>query len=337
MSNVLAVCDVEKDYACHFMEYLNQRRKLPFEIQVFTSPEALISYAGSRHVELLLISEKAMSEEVRKIDAGRIIVLSEGGGQVKYEGQYPSVCKYQGAGQVVREVLDCYGAWQKAMCADDVPSAGRLAIAFCSAGEQTLKTEAAVTAARYLAGDRKTLYINLERCSGITDLTGEKYDKTLSDLLFYYHREKNRIAYRLDGVVRKTGGLSFLPPVQSREDIDETGAEEWAAMIREVLRTGEYEAVVLDVEERLICRKPMAELCQKIFVVSGESGASRARCGVLKGALEEAISEEEAERIVAVQLRETPVSGEDLFSESNPHMEKVIREILAEVSTDENT
>jgi hypothetical protein len=57
----------------------------------------------------------------------------------------------------------------------------------------------------------------------------------------------------------------------------------------------------------------------------------------LKGALEEAISEEEAERIVAVQLRETPVSGEDLFSKSNPHMEKVIREILAEVSTDENT
>jgi hypothetical protein len=90
-------------------------------------------------------------------------------------------------------------------------------------------------------------------------------------------------------------------------------------------------------DQRLICRKPMAELCQKIFVVSGESGASRARCGVLKGPLEEAISEEEAERIVAVQLRETPVSGEDLFSESNPHMEKVIREILAEVSTDENT
>ena len=35
--NVFAVCDLEVDYALNFMEYLNQKRNIPFEIQAFTT------------------------------------------------------------------------------------------------------------------------------------------------------------------------------------------------------------------------------------------------------------------------------------------------------------
>ena len=35
--NIFAVCDLEVEYAYHFMEYLNRKKTLPFEIRVFTN------------------------------------------------------------------------------------------------------------------------------------------------------------------------------------------------------------------------------------------------------------------------------------------------------------
>ena len=31
--NVIAVCDTEGEYACNFAEYLNSRKKLPFQAE----------------------------------------------------------------------------------------------------------------------------------------------------------------------------------------------------------------------------------------------------------------------------------------------------------------
>ena len=41
--NIFAVCDLEVDYAFNFMDYLNQKKNLPFEIQAFTTAESLIA------------------------------------------------------------------------------------------------------------------------------------------------------------------------------------------------------------------------------------------------------------------------------------------------------
>ena len=65
--NIFAVCDLEADYAYNFMDYLNRKKNIPFEIQVFTSAETLLSFAGDRHIELLLISDKAMCPKIREL------------------------------------------------------------------------------------------------------------------------------------------------------------------------------------------------------------------------------------------------------------------------------
>lgn len=69
--NIFAVCDLEVDYAFNFMDYLNQKRNLPFEIQAFTTAESLLAYGKENHIELLLISDKAMRKEIREIGIGR--------------------------------------------------------------------------------------------------------------------------------------------------------------------------------------------------------------------------------------------------------------------------
>ena len=54
--NIFAVCDLEVDYALNFMDYMNRKKNIPFEIQAFTSVENLIAYGKQTHIELLLIS-----------------------------------------------------------------------------------------------------------------------------------------------------------------------------------------------------------------------------------------------------------------------------------------
>ena len=80
--NIFAVCDLEVDYALNFMDYMNPEEEYPFEIQAFTSVENLIVYkyfmGNKTHIELLLISGRAMCREVRDLDIGKIIILSEG-------------------------------------------------------------------------------------------------------------------------------------------------------------------------------------------------------------------------------------------------------------------
>ena len=75
--NIFAVCDLEVDYALNFMDYMNRKKNIPFEIQAFTSVENLIAYGKQTHIELLLISGRAMCREVRDLDIGKIIILSD--------------------------------------------------------------------------------------------------------------------------------------------------------------------------------------------------------------------------------------------------------------------
>ena len=110
--NIFAVCDLEVDYALNFMDYLNQKKNIPFEIQAFTTVEKLIAYGKHTHIELLLISGRAMCREVREMDIGKVIILSEGVHPPELD-QYPSVYKYQSSSDVLREVMACYGAEKK--------------------------------------------------------------------------------------------------------------------------------------------------------------------------------------------------------------------------------
>ena len=51
--DVFAVCDLEVEYAYHFMEYLSKKKNIPFEVRVFTSVETLLEFARENEIELL--------------------------------------------------------------------------------------------------------------------------------------------------------------------------------------------------------------------------------------------------------------------------------------------
>lgn len=264
--NIFAVCDLEVDYARNFMDYLNQKKNIPFEIQAFTTVESLLAYGEKTHIELLLISGKAMCREVRELDIGKIMILSEGVHPPELD-QYPSVYKYQSSSEVLREVMACYGA-EKAVVPAQFPVLKKTTeiLGIYSPLGRCLKTSFALTLGQVLARERAVLYLNLEEYSGFEELMGKGFRHNLSDLLYYVRQENQNLIHKMNGMVQTVNNLDFIPPVQMPADIRGTAWEDWEHLLQEIVMHSSYEVVVLDIGSGVDETFQLLDKCKRIYM-----------------------------------------------------------------------
>lgn len=204
------------EYARNFMEYLNQKRNIPFEVHAFSSAEMFLEFAKNNETEILLISDKAMKEEIRRYPIRQIIILSEGVHSPVLD-QYPAVYKYQSSEKVIREVMACYGVENGVDTSPALlPKKEMRIIGIYSPVGRTQKTSFALTMGQILAKERAVLYLNMESYSGFERLLECSYDRGMSDILYYARQENQGIIYKLGGMVQSMQNLDYLPPAASR-------------------------------------------------------------------------------------------------------------------------
>lgn len=275
--NIFAVCDLEVDYAYHFMEYMSRKKSIPFEIRVFTSPETFLEYAKEHRVEILLISEKAMCEEVQKQEIGQIMILSEGTALPELE-QYPNIYKYQSSNQVVREALAHYEV-QNISFPQSValPRSESAVLAVYSPVGRSMKTSFALTLGQILAKEEAVLYLNMENYAGFEYLLPVQGEQNLGDLLYYVRQKKGNLALKLSGMVQTINNLDFVPPVLSAGDIQNTTAEEWILLLSEVMRFGNYQKIILDLGDGVAQLYEILQVCSRIYMPVRSDTMSQAK------------------------------------------------------------
>ncbi|MDO5134784.1 MAG: hypothetical protein Q4D55_01920 [Eubacteriales bacterium] len=264
--NIFAVCDLEVEYALNFMDHLNQRRSIPFEIQAFTTVDSLVSFGKKTPIELLLISGKAMCSQIRELEIGKIVILSEGLHPPELE-QYPSVYKYQSSAAVIREVMACYGE-EKTQEPEDFPvlkKATEIYGVYSPLG-RCLKTSFALTLGQALARDRAVLYLNLEEYAGFDALLGKTFRHNLSDLLYYVRQEGQGLIHRMNGMTETMNNLDYIPPVQTPADIRGALWQDWERLIQEIVVHSSYEVLVLDIGNGIDEVFSMLEMCGRIYM-----------------------------------------------------------------------
>lgn len=264
--NIFAVCDLEVDYAFNFMDYLNQKKNLPFEIQAFTTAESLLAYGKENHIELLLISDKAMRKEIRELGIGKIIILSEGVHPPELD-QYSSVYKYQSSSNVIREVMAYYGE-EKALNPVVFPVLKKTMeiIGVYSPLGRCLKTSFALALGQILAKDKAVLYLNLEEYSGFEELFGKKFPTNLSDLFYYVRQGNENLIHRMNGMIQTVNNLDFVPPVRTPSDIRTVCWEDWERLLQEITLHSSYEVLVLDIGSGIDENFQLLDLCEKIYM-----------------------------------------------------------------------
>ena len=274
---IFAVCDLEAEYARNFMEYLNRKNNLPFEIQAFTSVESLAVCAREKHIELLLISVDAMCREVRELNIGKIVILTEGTKPEELD-IYAEVYKYQSSAEILREVMACYGEEKTAFPMENpVLRKKTEIIGVYSPLGRCLKTSFAWTLGQILSEEKTVLYLNMEEYSGFEELLQKSFAFTLSDLLYYVRQKNPGVIMKLNSMVQNTGQLDFIPPVQSPEDIRGTSYKDWEYLFQELVLHGTYEVIVVDVGNGIEELFQLLDLCKVIYMPVCTDSVSRSK------------------------------------------------------------
>lgn len=272
--HIMAICDEDAAFGERFAEFVNEKERSLLFMVSFTSVQELTDYSFGHDIELLLISCGISDEEIEQIRAEKVILLAQDR-LVSPNERYSCVYKYQAADHLLREVMEVYGVAFEDQGYTMLSEKSRV-IGIYSPVNRCLKTSFSLTMAQLLSRDLKVLYLNLEDCSGLAELTGEEYERGLSDL-FYYYRQSSFSAARLGAAVCTWGDLDYIPPVQYPEDLAFASSQEIAGLIRQIAKESTYGTIILDLGQMGKRAADILDVCDGIYMPVKEDCISAAK------------------------------------------------------------
>lgn len=275
--SILAVFDLEEEYAVSLMDFLNLKPTVPFEVQAFTQVKKLIDYAKTNKIDVLLIAETAIFDGIEDLGAEEIFVLSEDANAVDELG-HRSIYKYQPTENILREVM-CYYAEVSTVIKNKSSAVSNSMVEIIgvySPVKRTLKTSFALTLGQLLSKKKRTLYINLEEYAGFNTLLRATYMTDMSDLMYYISQNKQNFIWKLASMVQSIGGLDYIPPALSTLDIKNIRKDQWMSFFEE-LKKCNYEVIVLDLGEAVDGIFDILRMCSKIYTPTRDDGVSYAK------------------------------------------------------------
>lgn len=287
---IMAICDTEEGYAFRMAEYLLEKVKLPYTLHLFTAVEELEKFAGREEIEILLIAESAwrlIKEEYIRTQVAQMFILREGGEAeqtlIPQESSGAAredmrcISKYQSPELVVREMLNVIadgGGWKGWPEATD--TAAKM-IGIYSPVKRCLQTSFALSLGQLLAKEHKTMYLNFEMYSGLGELLRREYQSDMLDVMYYFQSAREKLALRLPTIIQNAGGLDYIPPMQYSLGIREVPGEQWLALCRDIAAIGEYEYIILDLDDGIDGLFELLKNCQKIYTITREDAFAKAK------------------------------------------------------------
>lgn len=275
---IMAICDREEGYAFRMAEYLLEKGKLPYTLHLFTAVEELEKFANREDIAVLLIAESAwrmLKEDYVRNQVAQMFILQEG------ETQMPAdlccISKYQSPEKVVQAVFDRIAeqdGWQG--CLETTDMSAKM-IGIYSPIKRCLQTSFALTLGQVLAKEHRTLYLNFEMYSGLGEILRREYQSDMMDLVYYFQSAREKLALRLPGIIQSAGGLDYIPPMQYALGIREVPGEQWLSLCSDIAAIGEYEYLILDLDDGMNGLFELLRHCHKIYTITREDSFAAAK------------------------------------------------------------
>lgn len=260
-------------YMNSLADYLCRKGHNMLETRLFTKLDMLKKSVEEGKIDVLLAGEE-VANEIRclKDKVTRIMLLSEGS-QVSEESEFFLLFKYQSAQNLVKEVLaqiaedDMIYFTQKIITKKTVELIGVFA-PFGGAGV----TDYALSMAKELAKQYKTLYINMELFQGLDFLLqGKKKEKEniyrgMSEVVFYLKQRKEKLALKLETVVIPLEELDVILAVEDYRDLYSLGCGEMRQLLKVLLHQTDYEKVVFDIGYTGDSALYLMEQCSRLYM-----------------------------------------------------------------------
>lgn len=272
---ILAICDVEKQYAFKLVEAFGDKKNLGFQVHAFSGIKELQEFAVQNRIEILLIPGKIMSETINLLNIDKIILLSDGEIYEEYS-DYESIYKYQSAEYIMKEVL-CY-------CAEYArPVTGMYygkkefevhgvysPIGRCG------KSVLAESLAENFGRKRKTLLLDLQSYSARAEQLGQEDLWDLADMIYFLRQGKQTFLYKLGSIVRNKDVYDYILPMKAPADLRSVTLAEWTELLEKLATDSDYEVVVIDFGEAVCGLLQLLSQCTQIYMpILSEQTAQR--------------------------------------------------------------
>lgn len=239
---ILIICDREEAYARRLMDFINRRGKT-FEIYIFTTVKALLSYVNLPKADVVLIEEELWEDRIAAQVQGKILLLSEGT-QVGEDSGYPVVYKLQPAENIEKEIMNCYAGERLGFLPETVAEGNVKFWAVFSPAGGCGKTMLSLALGEYLSREKKVLYLNME-CFG--SLVSEKgYPGGMTDLLYYVKERKENLFMLLASLTENRRGMDCIFPVDYYGDIISL-TEGDISWLTGQLEKSSYDVIIFDI------------------------------------------------------------------------------------------
>ena len=299
---ILAVCDPEKEYAAKLADYVREHGNIPMDIHMFTGLSELVEFMKNQPIEVLLISSELIRDDMPEWSAGTIIILRDNH-EMKSNGRYPGVYKYQSAREILREVMIHYGEKEEPVSADEriLKPACKVVGVYSPVG-RCFKTSLAVAMGQILAADKPVLYINIEDFSGLAQILHETFERNIGDLIYIMRQGEADLMSRMSAIVGHIAALDFIPPCTCGQELRSVTPEEWHRLLREITVRSSYEVVIIDLGNGLAHLEDLLTECDMIYMPVLNDGWSGAKVSAFEDYLKLSGAERAAGKIRQIQM-----------------------------------
>lgn len=275
---IMAICDIEEGYAFRMAEYILEKVRLPYALHLFTAASELEKFVGREEIEILLIAESALKllrQEYIRQQVVQMFVLQESDHKEQEDLCY--ISKYQSPEKVVQIIMESVtdlADWDMEETAKEM--AVKM-IGIYSPVKRCLQTSFALSLGQTLAKEHKVLYLNLETYSGFERLFNKEFTTDIMDAMYYFQHVREKFPLRMPSVIQNTGGLDYIPPVQYSLGLKEVTGECWLEFCRDIGAIGQYEYIILDLDEGIEDLFQILRNCYRIYTITREDSFAQAK------------------------------------------------------------
>lgn len=303
----LVIYDTDELYANHLMEYISNKKGLPFQTMTFTNKDVLFQFLKENSIEVLLISEEDINVELNEFDIKKIIILSEGN-VLSEHSNYSTIFKFKSAENILRDVLVQYATIQNEEGIIQVAKGKANIVGVYSPVGRCGKTTFALSVAEILSETNKTLFISFEECSPFRNMLKEVGPGDLSDLMYYFKQNPETIAIKLQAVIQNINNLEFVSPLLQAKDLRNIDTEEWINLIEKISSANTYEKIVLDISNMIGDVISLLNYCDEVYVPVIDDYVSEQKQNAFEQMVLQSDNEHLLDKLVKVRVPQIDIS-----------------------------
>lgn len=259
---MLVVCDSEIRYANRLAENITRRKELFVKVHTCSNIEKAKHLANEHEIHMLVVDEKYKYDERCKVHAKHVFVL--GKEKVTDLGaKEVGIFKYQCADEIIRQIFETYVENTNENIMRRKQKGRAKLIAVYSPIHRVGKTTFAIALGLAYAQKERVLYLNLEEYAGFARPYQE--GTNLGDLLYHVKQGNEHLDARLQAAARKMEEMDYIEPIAVSMDLKEVTLNEWEVLLEQIVESGTYERVILDVGESIQGLYEILEKCEYIY------------------------------------------------------------------------